>query len=462
MRQTTKQQEVFPVIPSLSSEWRGIHPHASNAADPLHIHDVREAGRMKRVIMLADCQSFYASVEKAAHPEYSDKPVVVAGDPERRSGIILAACPIAKTYGVTTAETLGEALGKCPELIVIRPRMSTYIQASLIITDIYETFTDLVEPYSIDEQFLDVTDSISYFGSPLEIAKQIQNKIMLATGVWSRIGISETKILAKTACDNFAKKQPGGIFILPKAEISKHLWRMPIENMFGVGGRMRNHFHWMGIQTIGQLAQTPLPKLKEMLRKRFGKNSDIQAELFWQTANGMDDSPVTPGTHDAQKEVGHGMTLPRDYSRKEDIDVVLLELCEEVCRRCRAKGYQGKVVSTGASGADYEHPAGFHRQMTLPESTNITKEVYQAVLALFHRHWDGLPVRRLGVTLSGLTSDVAYQLSFFADKERWKNLERATDYIKNRFGGAAILRASSLMSAGQALERSAKIGGHYK
>ncbi|MEK8128633.1 DNA polymerase IV [Paenibacillus filicis] len=416
---------------------------------------------MERVIMLADCQSFYASVEKAAHPEYADKPVAVAGDPARRSGIILAACPIAKSFGVTTAETLGTALAKCPDLIVIRPRMQTYIEVSMLITEIYESFTDLVEPFSIDEQFLDVTGSIGYFGSPLEIAQQIQAKIMLATGVWSRVGIGDTKILAKTACDNFAKKVDGGIFVLPKAEVSKHLWPLSIDKMYGVALRMTRHFNMMGINKIGDVAQMPLADFKRRMSKRMGRNSDIQAELYWQTANGIDDSQVTPSTHDAQKAVGHGLTLPKDYSKLSDIDVIILELSEEVCRRCRAKGYQGRVVSVGCGGADFDRPTGFSRQTTLQDSTNITKEVYEAARGLFRAHWDGLPVRRVGVTLTGLSSDDTYQLSLFTDKVRLRNLERATDSIKNRFGNSSILRASSLLTAGQALERSQKIGGHY-
>ncbi len=150
---------------------------------------------------------FYASVEKAAHPEYQHRPVVVAGDPARRSGIILAACPVAKQFGVTTAERLGTAIAKCPELIVIKPRMQTYLDVSLLLTETLEGFTEMVEPYSIDEQFLDVTHSIKYFGSPEYIAHLIQSKIYLQTGVWSRIGISSTKVLAKMACDNFAKKK---------------------------------------------------------------------------------------------------------------------------------------------------------------------------------------------------------------------------------------------------------------
>jgi nucleotidyltransferase/DNA polymerase involved in DNA repair len=417
----------------------------------------------ERVIMLADCQSFYASVEKAAHPEYEDKPVVVAGDPARRSGIILAACPLAKKYGVTTAERLGESLSKCPELVVIKPRMQTYIDVSLMITEIYETFTDLVEPFSIDEQFLDVTESVSYFGSPTEIAKQIQAKIMLSTGVWSRVGISSTKMLAKMATDNFAKKTEEGIFILRKEEMAGNLWRLPIEKMFGVGSRMKRHFFRLGIHTIGDLARTPLPKMKSLLCTRFGKNADIHAELLWQTANGIDSSPVSPHTHHVPpKSVGHMMTLPRDYATKEEIDTILLELTEEVCRDSRRKGYMGSTVSVGCMCAPYEDPTGFSRQMTLPDPTNNTNTVYEAARDLFYRFWDGNPVRRAGVMLCGLRKDEEYQLTLFENQERQRALEKATDLIKDRFGGAAIARASSFGTAGQAQHRALKIGGHYK
>lgn len=419
--------------------------------------DVKE-----RAVMLADCQSFYASIEKAAHPQYRSRPVVVAGDPARRSGIILAACPIAKSFGVTTAETLGEALGKCPDLVVIRPRMQTYLDVSLLITETLESFTDLVEPFSIDEQFIDVTHSLSLFGSPTEIARQMQAKIMLQTGVWVRVGISSTKVLAKMACDIYAKKKPEGIFTLAKGEIAALLWPHPVRSMFGVGSRMAAHFARMGIHTVGDLAKTPLAQLKEKMCACFGKNSDIQAEVYWRTANGIDDSPVTPGTHDAQKAVGHQMTLPYDYRRKEQIDVILLELSEEVCRRCRSKGYAGRFVSVSAQGADFDRPSGFSRQTTLPDPTNITNEVYTAVRTLFYRHWDGLPIRRAGVALSGLTGDSEYQLTLLEDREKIRGLERVIDEMKSRFGSGAILRASSLLESGQARDRSLKIGGHYK
>ncbi|QAY65459.1 DNA polymerase IV [Paenibacillus protaetiae] len=417
----------------------------------------------ERVIMLADCQSFYASVEKAEHPEYADKPLVVAGDPERRSGIVLAACPIAKAYGVTTAERLGEALAKCPSLVVVKPHMQNYIDVSMQITNIYTSYTDLVESYSIDEQFLDVTGSLHLYGTAEELARIIQRRILSETGVYARFGISGNKILAKMACDNYAKKSDLGIYTLPKSNLAG-LWKLPVNNMFMAGSRMTRHFHAMGLSTIGQVAETPLSKLKQMMRRKFGKNSDIQAELYWRIANGIDNSPVTPGTHGTDPQsVGHMMTLPRDYATLADIKVVLLELTELVCQRCRGLGYMGNVISVACMGADFERPSGFSRQMKMEEPTNITNQAYRAACKLLERHWDGLPVRKVGVSVSQLSSDEEYQLSLFdLDKEKFKALERATDMIKRKYGDASIMRAVSKTSAGQAIDRSAKIGGHYK
>lgn len=296
---------------------------------------------MERIILMADCMSFYASVEKATHPEYKGKPLAVCGDPERRSGIVLAACPIAKSFGVTTAERIGDAIGKCPNLIVVKPRMQEYINVSQQITSIYHTFTDLVEPYSIDEQFLDVTGSLKLFGTPEELALRMQDLVMSQTGVYIRVSISYCKVVAKMACDNFAKKNKDGIFSLPKKDIPDTLWPLSVNKMFMVGSRMTAHFANIGIYTIGDIAQRELHKFKQQMRARFGKNSDIQAELYWRIANGIDESAVTLGTHDTQKAIGHQMTLPRDYRTKEDISIVILELSELVCQRCRAKGYNG-------------------------------------------------------------------------------------------------------------------------
>lgn len=415
-----------------------------------------------RAILLADCQSFYASVEKAARPELSGRPIAV-GDPARKSGIILAACPVAKERGVTTAERVGQAQAKCPDLVVIRPRMQTYIATSLLITEILESFTDQVEPYSIDEQFLDVTGSKGCWGTPEEIARLIQTRVQGEIGVRTRVGIGPTKILAKMACDNFAKKQPEGIFRLDERNIASDLWQLPIHCMFMVASRMTRHFMRMGLCKIGDIAQMELGAFKASMRARMGRQSDIQAEYYWQTARGIDPSPVVAGIRHKLKSVGHGKALRAHLYRKiEDIEVVLLELVIEVCRRSRRHGVMGRTVSIGVAETDGERSSGFGRQMTLPRPTSLTHEVAAAALQLFRKHWSGNPVGRISVTLGDLSDDSVMQLTLFDDRIALYSLEKAADEIKDRYGSDAIMRASSLLSAGVARERAEQIGGHYR
>ncbi|GGH25517.1 DNA polymerase IV [Paenibacillus segetis] len=417
---------------------------------------------MTRQIFLIDGQSFYASVEKAAHPEYRDKPVAV-GDPARLNGIVLAACPIAKSYGVTTASRVGEALAKCPELIVIRPRMRTYIQISLFITQIFESYTDLVEPYSIDEQFLDVTGSSTYFGSPHELAKTIQNHVLLSTGVWTRVGIGPTKVLAKMATDNYAKKMPEGIFELSFDKLESTLWKLPVHHMFMVASAMTRHFTRMGLSCIGDIACMELAEFKQRMRREMGKQSDIQAEYYWQVARGIDPSPVVSGIRHQLKSVSHGKALRWSlYTQLKDIEIVLLELVIEVCRRTRRHHYMGSVVSVSAAETDGKRSTWFSRQTTLPQPTSLTHEVAAAAHKLFIEHWSGLPLSNLSISLSQLTDDSTIQLTLFEDRSLAYRKERTIDGIKNRYGSDAIVRASSLMEAGVARERAEQIGGHYK
>lgn len=417
----------------------------------------------ERIIMLSDCQSFYASVEKASNPQYSNKPLIVAGDPARRSGIVLAACPLAKKHGITTAETLKEALAKCPDLIVVRPRMQQYIDVSSQITNILRTFSDLVEPYSIDEQFIDITGSLSLFGSPRQIATAIQDQIRRDTGVYARIGIGYSKVTAKMACDLWAKKNKDGLFTLTQDQLPEVLWPLPISELFMVGRRMSAHFQSMGITTIGHLARMPLSELKWRMREKFHKKCDIDAELYWRIANGIDDSPVNPSTYEVPpKSVGHQMTLPRDYYKLQEIKTVILELSELVCRRCRKLKVHGAVVSVGCQGASFDAPTGFSRQSTMGDPTNATQLVYEAAVALFQLHWDGQPVRRIHLSLSNLSDENQYQLTLFESRPRYRELERATDALKNKYGDTIIGRAASFTDAGQLKDRAGKIGGHYK
>ncbi|WP_085523445.1 DNA polymerase IV [Tuberibacillus sp. Marseille-P3662] len=408
-----------------------------------------------KVIFLVDMQSFYASVEKADNPNLQDKPVIVSGDPERRSGVVLAACPLAKQYGVKNAWRLWEAQQKCPQAVIIRPRMERYIDVSIRITKILERFTDLVEIFSVDEQFLDVTGSQQLFGNPWEIAQKIKDAIEKDTnGIKARVGIGPNKVMAKIACDAFAKKSKEGIFELNHANMQQTMWPLPIGDMFGVGSRMAHHFEHMGIRTIGQLAQFPV----HILKKRWG----INGERLWLTSNGIDHSPVTVKTHDGQKAVGHHMTLPRDYEKLKDIKVVLLELSEEVARRARSKHYRGHTISVGVRGANFDEPTGFHRQSKLFAPTNFGMDIFQAAFELFCQHWDRLPVRSVGVALSQLEPDNVYQLNLFDRSIKKDNLNQAMDAIYAKYGPAALVHASSLTKAGQAFSRAEKIGGHYK
>ncbi|RPF55703.1 DNA polymerase IV [Aquisalibacillus elongatus] len=407
-----------------------------------------------KLIFLVDMQSFYASVEKSANPKLQDHPVVVAGDPERRSGIILAACPIAKQYDVETAEALWQAQQKCPDLIIVRPRMKLYIELSYQITQILERFTDQVEVFSVDEQFLDLTGTERLFGDRYTVAHNIQDEIQEELGVYARVGIGPNKVLAKIACDAFAKKNEQGIFELTHHHMKDTMWKLPVGKMFGVGSRMEKHFSRMGIQTIGDLANYPV----QYLKKRWGINGEVLSNI----ANGIDYSPVSTQTHNGQKAVGHHMTLPRDYETLEDIKIVLLELSEEVAKRARAKNYRGHTLSLGLRGANVNDPTGFHRQIKLTSPTNYGMDLFHAALQLLNKHWDGLPVRSVGVTLSQLQSADVYQLSLFNPSVEKDQLSKAMDDIRKKFGQTAIVRASSLQEAGQVFDRAQKIGGHYK
>ena len=406
------------------------------------------------VIFLVDMQSFYASVEKVDHPELADKPLIVSGDPERRSGVVLAACPLAKKFGVQNASRLWEAVQKCPNAVIVRPRMQRYLDVSIQITNTLNQFTNLVEPYSIDEQFLDVTGSTRLLGEPLVIAESIRSTIMNEFGINARVGIGPNKVLAKMACDHFSKKNKNGIFQLDPSNMQQEMWPLPVGKMFGVGSRMNRHLQGMGIFTIGQLANFPL----ELLKKRWG----INGQVLWQIANGIDYSPVTVNTHDRQKAIGHHMTLPRDYEDPQEIKVVLLELSEEVARRSRLKQYMGSTVSVSIRGANFDFPTGFHRQVKLFSPTNFGMDIFHAAFQLFEKHWDGSPIRSVGVNLSQLQPAHDYQLNLFDVQIKKERISKALDSIYSKYGPKAIVRASSLTKAGQAYHRAEKVGGHYK
>lgn len=403
-------------------------------------------------IFLVDMQSFYASVEIAANPKLVGKPVVVCGDPKKRHGITLAANPEAKSAGVTTGMPAWQVKNVCPNAEFVRPKMSRYIEASLQITEILRQFTDQVEVFSIDEQFLNISMSQSLFGSPERIATMIQKRIFAEVGVKARVGIGENKIQAKMACDRFAKKNSKGVYQLNYQNYKYETAPLAIDQLFGVGHRMKKNLERVGIYTIGDLANRSLEEMK----KRWG----VMGHVLWLSAQGIDYSPVVSDSTEQQKGIGNSITLPRDYFDIRDIEVVLLELSEEVCRRARAFNKKGRTIHLAVRGTDFDNPTGFSRQVSIPFASNNTIEIYQKAQELLVKHWDRKPIRSIGVSLNQLEDSSFVQLNLFNDPIKEREIGIVMDDIRLRYGKTAIFRASSLLPAGLLFDRANKIGGH--
>ncbi len=405
-----------------------------------------------KVIFLADMESFYAGVEMSRNPALRGKPVAVCGDPALRHGIVLAASPEAKSFGVKTGQPAWEARRLCPRVIFVHPHMQTYIDYSLRITRIFEQYTDRVLPYSIDEQFLDLTGLENIFGPPKQIAAAVNAQVWQETGIRCRIGMGENLLQAKMACDCFAKKSREGFFELNNDNYPRYTWSLPIGSLFGVGHRMEKNFHRIGVRTIGHLAGLP----REMLRRRWG----INGEVLWLNARGIDYSTVEPDPVSEQKGIGHTATLPRDYRKQAEIELVLLEMAEEVCFRARRHGKVGSTVHLYCKGADFACPTGFSRQKKLPDPAATAAEVYPTVRHLFRKHWDRKPVRAVGISLSGLSSYRQLRFPFSGGSEREDTLSAVMDLVRERFGKTSLFKAASLQPGAQFFQRAGKIGGH--
>ncbi len=406
----------------------------------------------EKVIFLADMESFYASVEAACNPSLRGKPLVVCGDPALRHGIVLAASREAKAYGIKTGQPAWEAKRMCPRVVFAHPRMQLYIDYSLRITRVFEQFTDRVLPYSIDEQFLDMTGMGSIFGSPQKAADALIKQVWEETGIRCRVGMGENLLQAKMACDCFSKKVSAAFFELNNANYADYTWPLPIRSLFGIGHRMERNFNRIGVRKIGHLARLP----REMLQRRWG----INGEILWLNAHGIDYSTIDPAAVHEQKGVGHTATLPRDYRRQEEIELVLLEMTEEVCARTRRQGKIGSTVHLYCKGADFENPTGFSRQKKLPDPAATAGEVYPTVRQLFNKYWDRMPVRAVGISLTGLTAYRQLRMVFECCYEREDSLTRTVDMVRERFGKTSLFRASSLKPGAQFLQRAGKIGGH--
>jgi len=387
---------------------------------------------MKRVILLADMNSFFASCHQAVHPELQGRQVIVAGDPKKRTGIVLAASYPAKALGVKTGMALWEARALCPQGYFFKPDYRLYVDISTRILRIMRDFTDLVEPFSIDEAFADLTGVIHLWGPPGEIALLLKARIRSEAGVFCSVGIGPNKLAAKMAA---GVQKPDGLTVLETiADFKRLFWPRPVRELFGIGPRYEKHLRRYNVHTIGELAAFP----PDILKQRWGKNG----EMLWLCANGVDDSPVTPSSLDIAKSIGQQRTLPRDIRGFDRIKAVILELCEMVGRRVRQGGYVGRTVSLTLRDTQMRF---FSSSRSMDDRTDLPDEIYRTACRILYRHWDETrAVRLVGVALSNLVQREYFQYDIFGERMRLSNLARACDAIKDRFGEQAIMRGVSL------------------
>lgn len=359
-------------------------------------------------------------------------PSAVGGDMALRHGIILAKSLPAKKYGVQTGETLLEARRKCPHLVLVPPHYNLYEQCSGAFMEILREYSDVVEQYSIDEAFVDMSSSCHLFGSPIETATQIKNRIRDELGFTVNIGVSYNKLLAKMASD-FQK--PDRIHTLYPEEIKEKMWPLPVSDLFFVGRATTKKLFSIGIRTIGDLAATDPIWLRSILKK--------QGEIIWSFAHGVDCSPVL-SVSPPNKGYGNSTTIPFDVADVPEARKVLLALAETVGSRLRSDHVQIEVVAVGIRYADLSYMS---HQMRLPTCTNLTGEIYQYACELFEELWNGAPIRHLGIhTCRVQNSDFSRQLTLFdaTDYDKLAQMDLTVDKIRERFGIDSLQRATFL------------------
>ncbi|MGN0355749.1 MAG: DNA polymerase IV [Muricoprocola sp.] len=388
---------------------------------------------MERTILHSDMNCFYASVEMLHHPELAGKPLAVGGDPEARHGIVLTANYIAKKSGVKTGMALWQAKQVCPEIIFVPPRMDLYLRFSRMAQEIYSEYTDLREPFGIDESWLDVSASTSIKGDGMKIANEISKRIKHELGVTVSIGVSWNKIFAKLGSDY---KKPDAITEFSRENYKNLAWNLPAGDLIYVGRSTNKKLQTLGIKTIGELANTE----PAILENRLGKMG-LVLHTF---ANGWDETPVCVEGYQAPiKSIGNSTTTPRDLVNDLDVKIILMALSESVASRLRENGFQCKVVEISIRDNELYH---FSRQCKLKRPTNITDEIVQAAYRLFkdNYRWEH-PIRSLGVRGCDLVSDdMPYQLDLFISEQKREKLEKmdqVVDEIRSRFGYQSIQRA---------------------
>nr|WP_325239532.1 DNA polymerase IV [uncultured Oscillibacter sp.] len=388
---------------------------------------------MNRNILHCDFNAFYASVEAQRRPALRDKPLAVCRSLEERHGIVLAANYIAKPYGVKTGMAIWQAKQRCPQLVTLPPDMGEYIRFSQMAREIYEDYTDQIEPFGLDESWLDVTGSVGLFGSPMSIAEDIRRRIRFELGITASIGVSDNKVTAKLGSDY---KKPDAITRIERDNYKEIVYPLPVEDLLYVGPATSRKLRGMGISTIGRLAECP----QDILVGRLGKMGAI-LHMF---ANGRDVSPVQRSDHIPNvKSVGNSATTPRDLTCNEDIQLMLLLLAESVASRMRDLASCCTVVEVSVRDTELR---SFSRQQTLAAPTCSSTEIAETAFALFQASyaWEK-PVRSIGIRGAGLVeAGSGLQLSLYADavrRDKWERIDAAVDDLRARYGYMSVRRA---------------------
>ena len=396
--------------------------------------DSGKSGR-ERVILHCDMNGFYAAVELLQRPDLKDKPMAVSGDPDSRHGIILAKNQLAKEYGVVTAETIWQAKKKCPQLVLVRPHMEKYRYYCGLINEIYQRFTDMVEPFSIDESWLDVTASQKLFGSGRQIADTIRRTVREELGMTLSAGVSFNKTFAKMGSEY---KKPDATTEITRENFRELLWPLPAGELLGVGKATSEKLRQAGIFTIGDIAASKKPLLISL----FGK----QGAVMWEHANGIDDDPVA--LYDQKepiKSVGNGVTFRRNLISENDIAIAVKALSDKVAGRLRQHG-----LKAGGVKIDIKDPyfKVISRQKQLDTTTWLAEEIAQAATELIRASWRaGAPIRMLTITAINLTDQLFQeQLSLFgadsSKREKAEKMELAMDEVRKKYGKHTIGFAS--------------------
>ena len=392
---------------------------------------------MERVVLHVDVNNAFLSwtaVERLNNGETIDIrtiPAIIGGDESQRRGVVLAKSNIAKQFGIKTGEPIYFARKKCSKIQVFSSNYSIYKKYSDKMYKILLEYTEVVERFSIDECFMDLTKYLSPKENVLDKAKEISNRIKNELGFTVNIGVSNNKVLAKMASD-FEK--PDKIHTLFKHEIQSKMWNLPVSELFMVGKKSIPKLEKMGISTIGELARSDYNKIVHAFGK-FGK-------MIWEYANGIDNSEVV-SVPEKPKGIGHSVTLPYDYSDIEKLDQVLLSLTEQVGFRLRKNNMVAKVVNVQIKNNKFEVSS---HQKKLDIATDSNKKIYEEAKKLFHEIYKGVPVRLIGIRVDNLCLKNEVQLSFFDVEvdEKQEKIDKVLDGLKEKYGFGVVSKAGEM------------------